>query len=33
MMQTFHLYNITSAVRGTAWLTVLDGRQPTVFHI
>jgi len=25
--------NITSAVRATAWLTVLDGGQPTVFHI
>jgi len=36
-MQIFHLYNrllfihVTSAVRTTAWLTVLDGTQPTVF--
>ena len=37
--QTFHLYNrwrllfihVTSAVRATAWLTVLDVTQPTVF--
>jgi len=38
-MQIFHLYNrwrllfirVTSAVRATAWLTVLDVTQPTVF--
>jgi len=39
-MQTFHLYcrckgmlfsNITSAVRATAWLTVLDGGQYSIF--